>query len=153
MNKKEEVQEWFLIKYNWESWITTLSDEDAGKLLKALYTGNMPDGLLGTLITSHIEEFHRVNDFRVEKQEQRSEVGRKSVQARWDNRRALEEERKLKYTDVYKRMDNDTNVTERNTNTEYISHNTKNIVHNTKNMVHNIKDNSIVVEWDNIINE
>ena len=30
-------QKWFLVKLNWNEWLLELSDEDAGKFIKALY--------------------------------------------------------------------------------------------------------------------
>ena len=143
MNRKEEVQEWFLIKQNWKEWLLDLSDENAGKLLKALYTGDMPEGILGTLVKSHLEEFTRVNTFRTEKQKQRSELATKSANARWEQEKVLDQQRKDKYTNVLNSIDNNTDVPKtnadasktnanaslRNANTEYIVHGTKDITH------------------------
>ena len=140
MTKKEEVQEWFLVKWNWDSWLLTLSDEDAGKVLKALYTGIMPDGLLGTLVSSHFDEFKRVNDFRAEKQKENSKRNSENAKTRWDNYRELESERTNKYATVYDRIDNHATASNRNAHTEYITHSTQDITHGTKDMLHGIED-------------
>jgi len=171
MVKTQEKQEWFLIKWNWESWLLTLSDEDAGKIVKALYTGVMPEGILGTLLNSHFDEFKRVNNFRAEKQKERSETNSKNAKSRWDKSRELESERKSRYATAYDRIDNNTTVCDRidndataydrNANTEYILHNTENIIHNTEDIVYSTEDNSIeridnnsiVDKFDLIMNE
>lgn len=63
---KTKAQEWFLIKKNWLEWLEELSMEERGQVLTSLYTKQLPEGLLGTLIKSHMDEFDRVNDKREE---------------------------------------------------------------------------------------
>ena len=38
-------QKWFLVKLNWNEWLLELSDEDAGKFIKALYNSEVPEGM------------------------------------------------------------------------------------------------------------
>lgn len=140
MTKKEEVQEWFLMKWNWDSWLLTLSDEDAGKVLKALYTGIMPDGLLGTLINSHFDEFKRVNDFRAEKQREHSKTNSENAKSRWEKYRELESERKEKSNIVYDRTFDNTTVSNRTTSVSNRNANTEDILHSTQHIEHSIDD-------------
>ena len=74
---KTKAQEWFLVKKNWMEWIEDLSMEQRGELFTALYTGQLPEGLLGTLVKSHMEEFARVNENREEGLAKRREASKK----------------------------------------------------------------------------
>lgn len=89
MNKKTQTQEWFLIKKNWKEWILDLSMEERGQLLTALYTNELPEGLLGTLFKSHIEEFDRVNAKAREAKKQRQSKAVKAAQARWGDTKGM----------------------------------------------------------------
>jgi len=74
---KTKAQEWFLIKKNWIDWIEELTLEQRGELLTSLYTKQLPEGLLGTLVKSHMDEFDRVNDKREEGLSKRREASKK----------------------------------------------------------------------------
>ena len=79
-------QEWFLIKKNWSDWLLDLTDEEVGQFFKALYTGEVPPGLIGVFVKSHVEEFIRVNDKAIENKKARSEAGKKGTDVRWNNK-------------------------------------------------------------------
>lgn len=82
---KTKAQEWFLIKKNWIDWIDELSMEQRGELLTALYTKQLPEGLLGTLVKSHMEEFERVNDKREEGLAKRRAASKKGNEVKYNS--------------------------------------------------------------------
>ena len=84
-------QKWFLVKLNWNEWLLELSDEDAGKFIKALYNSEVPEGMLGLLFKSHYEEFVRVNEKREEMLQKRSEAGKKGMTNRWHNKQVTDD--------------------------------------------------------------
>ena len=83
--EKKESQSWFLIKEDWSKWLFNLSDEEAGKFIKAIYSGEVPSGVIGVLYQSHHDEFTRVNQKRVEFINQAVESGVKGAKLRWYN--------------------------------------------------------------------
>jgi hypothetical protein len=78
-----EKQKWFLIKENWKDWLGNMSDEDAGKFFKALYSGEIPDGMVGVLYSSHVDEFNRINEEREKTLDKFREAGAKGAAKRW----------------------------------------------------------------------
>jgi hypothetical protein len=80
---EKETQSWFLIKEDWSKWLLQLSDEDAGKFIKAIYTGEIPTGVLGVLYQSHYEEFTRVNQKRIDAKNILSQRGANGAKMRW----------------------------------------------------------------------
>lgn len=79
---KTQAQEWFLIKKNWIEWLEELSMEERGQVLTSLFTKQLPEGLLGTLIKSHMDEFDRVNNKREEGLAKRREASKKGNEVR-----------------------------------------------------------------------
>ena len=120
MANKVKSKEWFLVKKSWKEWLLTLTDEQAGQVFKALYTEELPDGLIGTLIKSHMEEFKRVNDYTVKNAEERSKKAAESANARWSKQKETDKERMQSYTNVLNNLTNasntDTVAPERNAN-------------------------------------
>lgn len=82
---KTKAQEWFLVKKNWIDWIEDLDMEQRGILLTALYTKQVPEGLLGTLVKSHMEEFDRVNEKREEGLAKRREASKKGNEIKYQS--------------------------------------------------------------------
>jgi len=80
---EKETPTWFLIKEEWSKWLLQLSDEDAGKFIKAIYTGEIPTGVLGVLYQSHYEEFTKVNQKRIESKNMLSQRGANGAKMRW----------------------------------------------------------------------
>jgi len=83
-------QKWFLVKLNWVDWVTQMSDEEVGKFFKGLYTGEVPEGMLGLFFQSHYDEWCRVNEKREEMLLKRSEAGKKGMTNRWHNKKITE---------------------------------------------------------------
>jgi hypothetical protein len=80
---EKETPTWFLIKEEWSKWLLQLSDEDAGKFIKAIYTGEIPTGVLGVLYQSHYEEFTKVNQKRIDNKNVLSQRGANGAKMRW----------------------------------------------------------------------
>jgi hypothetical protein len=101
--KKQESQSWFLIKEDWSKWLFDLSDEDAGKFIKAIYSGEVPSGVIGVLYQSHYDEFTAVNQKRIDNKNMLSERGASGAKIRWDNH-AIKKDSKdmLKHTQALK---------------------------------------------------
>ena len=82
---KTKAQEWFLVKKNWMEWIEDLSMEQRGEFFTALYTSQLPEGLLGILVKSHMEEFARVNENREEGLAKRREASKKGNEVKYQS--------------------------------------------------------------------
>ncbi len=87
-----EKQEWFLVKKNWQDWLSDLSDVEAGQFFKALYTGELPSGVMGAFVKSHIEEFIRVNEVAEANKKLRSKAGKKGMAKRWGDNDSITED-------------------------------------------------------------
>ena len=82
--KEKESQSWFLIKEDWSKWLFNLSDEDAGKFIKAIYSGEIPTGVIGVLYQSQYDEFLAINNGRLERKKRYSDLAKLGNQARWN---------------------------------------------------------------------
>jgi hypothetical protein len=130
-----KAQEWFLVKKNWEDWLLTLTDEQAGQVFKSLYTGDLPEGLIGVLVKSHMEEFIRVNEKREEGLAKRRQASKKGNE--------------IKYQTTPSGNPNDS------LSTPTLSRTNTNTITNT-DIQDKDKDSIIedrVLEWDKLMNE
>jgi hypothetical protein len=85
-----QKQEWFLVKKNWQDWLLDLSDQEIGQFFKALYSGELPSGVMGAFVKSHVEEFLRVNEQAEKNKQARSEAGKKGMESRYSNKPVTE---------------------------------------------------------------
>lgn len=74
---KTKAQEWFLLKKNWMEEMSDLSDANFGKLVRALYAGEVPGGTTKIVYNLLKDEFDRVNDKREEGLAKRREASKK----------------------------------------------------------------------------
>jgi hypothetical protein len=81
---ENEQQFWFLIKENWKDFIFTLSDEEAGKFIKAIYSGEVPSGTVGAVYQSVHQEFMHVNEGRIKRKERYKTLAKLGNEARWN---------------------------------------------------------------------
>ena len=81
---ENEQQFWFLIKENWKDFIFTLSDEEAGKFIKAIYSEEVPSGTVGAVYQSVYQEFMHVNEGRIKRKERYKTLGKLGNEARWN---------------------------------------------------------------------
>ena len=114
---RTKAQEWFLIKKNWMEWIEDLTMEQRGELLTSLFTRQVPEGLLGTLVKSHMEEFDRVNQKREEGLAKRREASKKGNEIKY-NSTPSGNNKGTDSTPTFSRTNTNTNTnTSTNTNT------------------------------------
>ena len=82
--KEKESQSWFLIKEDWSKWLFNLSDEDAGKFIKAIYSKEVPTGVIGVLYQSQYDEFSAINNGRLQRKKRYSDLAKLGNEARWN---------------------------------------------------------------------
>ena len=81
---ENEQQFWFLIKENWQDFIFTLSDEEAGKFIKAIYSEEVPNGTVGAVYQSVYQEFKAINNGRIETKKRYKSLAKLGNEARWN---------------------------------------------------------------------
>ena len=80
----ENQQHWFLVKENWKDFIFTLSDEEAGKFIKAIYSEEVPNGTVGAVYQSVYQEFKAINNGRIETKKRYKSLAKLGNEARWN---------------------------------------------------------------------
>jgi predicted transcriptional regulator len=86
---KTNTQSWFLVKDNWMTDLSEMSNEEFGLLIRSLYSETKPSGQLGYLVSSMQDEFDRVNAKSKEAKSIREERSKKAAQARWNNAQVM----------------------------------------------------------------
>ena len=59
-------------------------DEDAGKFIKAIYSKEVPTGVIGVLYQSQYDEFSAINNGRLQRKKRYSDLAKLGNEARWN---------------------------------------------------------------------